>query len=133
MNKVILVGRLARDPETRTTNSEKATTVANFTIAVDRPRKREGQPSADFMRCTAFGPTADFVSKYMKKGMRVALSGHIQTGSYEKDGVKHSTTDIIIEDIEFAQSKSENTAPAADEAPADGFAEADPDEELPFN
>lgn len=138
MNKVVLVGRLAQDPEVRTTAGENPITIANFSLAVDRPRAKEGQQSADFIRCVVFGKRAEFVRDYLKKGTRIALAGHIQTGSYEKDGVKHYTTDINVDDIEFAQSKSEGGAASAPaqaqtEEPADGFVESGVDEELPFN
>lgn len=108
MNKIILLGRLARDPEVKQTPTINIT---RFTLAVDRRFKSEGQPAADFINCVAFGATADFISKYFYKGMKAAVEGRLQTGSYEKDGVKHYTTDVIVEAIEFAESKrsSEDT------------------------
>jgi single-strand DNA-binding protein len=112
MNKVILLGRLTRDPDTRQADE---TTVTRFKIAVDRRFRKAGDetsPSADFPSCVAFGKTAEFISKYFKQGMKIAIEGRIQTGSYEKDGVKHYTTDIVAESVEFAESKKaseENT------------------------
>ena len=112
MNKVLLMGRLTRDPETRQAGE---TTVTRFYIAVDRRYRKAGDetsPSADFPSCVAFGKTAEFISKYFKQGMKIALEGRIQTGSYEKDGVKHYTTDVIAEAVEFAESKkAEDTPP----------------------
>jgi single-strand DNA-binding protein len=103
MNKVILVGRLTRDPETRQAGE---TTVTRFSIAVDRRFKQDGGQAADFPSCVAFGKTAEFISKYFHKGMKIALEGRIQTGDYtDKDGVKHYTTDVIAEAVEFAESK----------------------------
>lgn len=102
MNKSIICGRMTRDPETRTGN----TTVTRFTLAVDRRVKADGQPEADFISCVAFGKTADFIDKYFHKGMKMLLEGRIQTGNYtDKDGVKHYTTDVIAENVEFAESK----------------------------
>ena len=112
MNKVILIGRLIRDPETRQAGE---TTVTRFSIAVDRRFrvKDETSPTADFPSCVAFGKTAEFISKYFKQGVKMALEGRIQTGSYtDKDGVKHYTTDVIAEAVEFAESKkAEDTPP----------------------
>lgn len=107
MNKVILVGRLTNHPEVRYTQDNKA--IATFSLAVDRKYKRDGEPTADFIRCVSFGKAAEFVEKYFTKGMRVAVSGHIQTGSYkDREGRTIYTTDIIVEEQEFAQSKSES-------------------------
>jgi single-strand DNA-binding protein len=102
MNKVVISGRMTRDPETRTGN----TTVTRFTLAVDRRVKADGQPEADFISCVAFGKTADFIDKYFHKGMKMLLEGRIQTGSYtNKEGAKVYTTDVIAESVEFAESK----------------------------
>lgn len=107
MNKVILMGRLTRDPEVRYGNGENATAVARYTIAVDRRFKRDGEQSADFISCVAFGRNAEFVEKYLRQGTRIALTGRIQTGSYiNRDGQKVYTTDIIVEEQEFAESKA---------------------------
>lgn len=100
MNKVILLGRLTKDPDERKSGEM---TITRFSVAVDR-RTKDGQ-TADFPSCVAFGKTAEFISKYFHKGMRIALDGHIQTGSYEKDGVKVYTTDVVVENAEFAESK----------------------------
>lgn len=105
MNKVIMIGRLTKDPELRYTNSGKA--VANYTLAVDRDYKKEGQPDADFIRCVAYDKGGEFAGKYLKKGTKIAIVGHIQTGSYEKNGQKVFTTDIIVEHHEFCESKKQ--------------------------
>ena len=104
MNKVILMGRLTRDPEVRYGGSSNMA-IAKISLAVDRRFKREGQPEADFFNCTAFGKTGEFVEKYLRKGTKVVLDGEIQNDNYEKDGVKHYSTQIIINQIEFAESK----------------------------
>ena len=104
MNKVVLLGRLARDPEAR---QGQTMTVTKFSLAVDRRIKAEGQPSADFISCVAFGKTAEFIDKYFKKGSKMALEGRIQTGSYtNKDGQKVYTTDVVVDNVEFAESKA---------------------------
>ena len=147
MNKVILMGRLTRDPEVRYSQGESAMAIARFSIAVDRRRQNnaDGQ-TADFINIVAFGRLGEFAEKYLHKGTKVALSGRIQTGSYtNKDGVKVYTTDIIAEDIEFAESKNSsggdggytgggNSRPAPASA-GDGFMNIPDgiDEELPFN
>ena len=105
MNKVIMIGRLTKDPELRYTNSGKA--VANYTLAVDRDYKKEGQPDADFIRCVAYDKGGEFAGKYLKKGTKIAIVGHIQTGSYEKNGQKVFTTDVIVEHHEFCESKKQ--------------------------
>lgn len=94
-------GRLTKAPDMR----KGDTTVARFTVACDRAFKREGQDSADFISCVAFGKTAEFIEKYFTKGMKIEVNGRIQTGSYEKDGVKHYTTDVICDSVAFAESK----------------------------
>ena len=112
MNKVILLGRLTRDPDTRQAGE---TTVTRFSIAVDRRFRKAGDETsqnADFPSCVAFGKTAEFISKYFKQGMKIALEGHIQTGDYtDKDGVKHYTTDVVAENVEFAESKKADDTP----------------------
>lgn len=126
MNKVILVGRLTKDPEVRQAGE---TSVARFTIAVDRRFKKEGEQAADFPSIVAFGKTAEFTEKYFKKGMKVAIEGRLQTGSYtNKDGVKIYTTDVIAEAVEFAESKK--TSEEKEEKKSD-WEEAD-DVDLPF-
>lgn len=128
MNKVILMGRLVSDPRIR---QARETTVANFTIAVDR--RGEG---TDFPSCVAFGKTADFAEKYLRKGMKVAIEGRLQTGSYtDTNDVKHYTTDVIVENVEFAESKkaSEEARPKEEKADGDGFLKIPEDGvDLPF-
>ena len=155
MNKVILMGRLTRDPDIRYSAGENSTAVARYTLAVDRRFRRDGEQTADFISCVAFGRTAEFAEKYFHQGIRIVVSGRIQTGSYtNRDGVKVYTTDVVVEEQEFAESKSasaENSAgfhtsyqqpsasgpaaPAAAPASADGFMNIPDgiDEELPFN
>lgn len=107
MNKVILLGRLTRDPEVRYGIGENATAVARYTIAVDRRFKRDGEQNADFIGCVAFGRNAEFAEKYLRQGTKIVLTGRIQTGSYtNRDGQKVYTTDIVVEEQEFAESKS---------------------------
>lgn len=143
MNKVVLMGRLTRDPEVRYSNGEKATAVARFTLAVDRRFHRENEQTADFIGCVAFAKNAEFIEKYFRQGMRVTICGRIQTGSYtNRDGQKVYTTDVVVEEQEFAESKEKSGAqeskPAANSyaaAGTDGFMNIPDgiDEELPFN
>ena len=151
MNKVILMGRLTRDPDIRYTQGQDQTCIARFTLAVDRGRKREGQVNADFPSCVAFGKIGEFVEKWIRKGTKVAVTGRLQTGSYtNRDGVKIYTTDVVIESMEFAESKAASSgsatantaaAHAQDPQPAEGDAGIDGfmnipdgiDEELPFS
>ena len=141
MNKIILMGRLTRDPEVRYSQGESSLAIGRFSLAVDRRFKRQGEAEADFFNCTAFGKQAEFVEKYLKQGIKIVITGRIQTGSYtNKDGNKVYTTDVIVEDCEFAESKnaSQSTQPSQPEpspTDADGFMNI-PDgleEELPFN
>jgi single-strand DNA-binding protein len=107
MNKVILMGRLARDPEIRYTQGENSMVVARFTLAVDRRFKRDNQPTADFISCICFRKTAEFVEKYCKKGTKLVVEGSWQTGSYtNKDGNKVYTNDCLVDNCEFAESKA---------------------------
>lgn len=132
MNKVILMGRATKDPEVRY-YGDKA--IANIDMAVNRRYKREGQPEADFFRCTGFGKTAEFIEKYIRKGTKVIVEGEIQNDNYEKDGVKHYGTKIILSSIEFAESKkSENTQPAPPSGDDDfmEIPEIGPNEKVPF-
>ena len=160
MNKVILMGRLTRNPDVRYSQNENSTAVARFTLAVDRRFKKDEQQSADFIGCVAFGKTAEFFEKYIKQGTKVCVEGRIQTGSYNnKDGQKVYTTDVVVENVEFAESKGNggnaqqnatyNQAPQAQpmqsnpmpqpapsEAVGEGFmniADGLEDEGLPFN
>ena len=111
MNKVILMGRLTRDPDIRYSQGEKATAVARYTLAVDRRFVRQdggdNQQTADFIGCVAFGRQAEFAEKYLHQGTKIAITGRIQTGSYtNRDGQKVYTTDVVVEDQEFAESKA---------------------------
>ena len=147
MNKVILMGRLTRDPEVRYSQGDNATAVARYTLTVDRRFNRNNdEQTADFINCVAFGKSGEFAEKYLHKGTKIAITGRIQTGSYtNKDGVKVYTTDVVVEDHEFAESKNsagsaDNSgfAPAGRPTPAaagDGFMNIPDgiDEELPFN
>lgn len=136
MNKVILMGRLTKDPDIRYTGAE-GNCVARYTLAVDRRYKKDGDQAADFISCAAFGKNGEFAEKYLKRGTKIVIEGHIQTGSYEKDGQKIYTTDVIVDTQEFAESKkAENVEPVPTPSNAgDGFMNI-PDnvqEELPFN
>ncbi len=148
MNKVILMGRLTRDPEIRYSQSgDSPLAIARYTLAVDRRYKRDGEPTADFINCVAFGRQAEHVEKYYHQGLKVTISGRIQTGSYtNKDGVKVYTTEVVVEEQEFAESKAasdENRAGRSGSTPtpepssdvSDGFMNIPDgiDEELPFN
>lgn len=140
MNKVILMGRLTRDPEVRYSGGDNATAVARYSLAVDRRFKRDNEPSADFINCVGFGKTAEFAEKYFRKGMRICVVGRIQTGSYtNRDGQKVYTTDVVVEEREFAESKgaSENNGADRPQPTTDnnGFMNIPDgiDEELPFN
>lgn len=147
MNKVILMGRLTRDPEIRYLQNEAASAVARYTLAVDRRFKRQGDDqTADFINCVRFGKTAEFAEKYLHQGTKVVACGRIQTGSYtNKDGQRVYTTDVVLDEVEFAESKSassqnSNTSagtgrPDPSMAMADGFMNIPDgiDEELPFN
>ncbi|MDR2022094.1 MAG: single-stranded DNA-binding protein [Hungatella sp.] len=143
MNKVIIMGRLTRDPEVRYSQGERSIAVARYTLAVDRKgRSNQGSDelTADFINCVAFDKAGEFAEKYYRQGMRVLISGRIQTGSYiNKENVKVYTTDIIIETQEFADSKnasSDDSRPAPSSAVGDGFMnipDGVEDPELPFN
>lgn len=136
MNKVILIGRLTRDPEIRYTQNDTA--VARYTLAVDRMFKRDNEQSADFIRCVAFGRPAEFAEQYLCKGIKISVIGRIQTGSYtNRDGQKVYTTDVVAESQEFCERKAESPAPSAQPSydPGDRFMDIPSgiDEELPFN
>ena len=146
MNKVILMGRLVRDPEVRYSQGDASTAVARFTLAVDRRFKREGDDqSADFIGCVAFGKTGEFIERYGRKGTKFVVEGRIQTGSYtNRDGQRVYTTDVVVEQVEFAESKASNdnnggyvptNRPSPSGAAGDGFMNIPDgiDEELPFN
>ena len=139
MNKVILIGRLTKDTETRASQGDSPTYITRYTLAVDRRFKKDGEPSADFINCVAFGKSAEFAEKYFFKGMKVAITGRLQTGSYtNKEGQKVYTTDVVIEDQEFAESKQageqHHEQPTQSSTVGDGFVKipnGDIDE-LPF-
>ena len=152
MNKVILMGRLTRDPEVRYSAGENALAIARYTLAVDRRFRRDGEATADFINCVSFGRTAEFAEKYYRQGLKIVDSGRIQTGSYtNRDGQKVYTTEVVVEEQEFAESKSASdnyaashpqTSAPAPSMPAPGAASADgfmnipdgvEDEGLPFN
>lgn len=139
MNKVILMGRLCADPEVRYSQNQNQTAVARYRLAVDRRFKREGEQTADFISCVAFGKAAEFAEKYLRQGTKIAITGRIQTGSYtNREGQKVYTTDVVVEEQEFAESKGasgniEGSTPQATDP--DGFMSLPDgiDEELPFN
>ena len=151
MNKVILMGRLTRDPEVRYSAGENSMAIARYTLAVDRRFKRDGEATADFISCVAFGRAAEFAERYFRQGIRIVVSGRIQTGSYtNRDGNKVYTTDVVVEEQEFAESKNnaagnnnaqDNTAAGQQSGnqgvsvDADGFMNIPDgiDEELPFS
>ena len=151
MNKVILMGRLTRDPEIRHSQGDSQTAVARYTLAVDRRFKTQGSDqSADFISCVSFGKVAEFVEKYLKQGTKITGCGRIQTGSYtNRDGKKVYTIDVVMEELEFAESKnsgsnssggtsnnsSKGSSPAPNTDIGDGFMQIPEglDEDLPFN
>ena len=159
MNKVILMGRLTRDPEVRYSTGNNPLAIARYTLAVDRRFKRDGEAEADFISCVSFGKTAEFAEKYYRQGLKIVVSGRIQTGSYtNRERQKVYTTEVVVEEQEFAESKSasqgsggntsnnrgNNTTnhssnngsnSSSDPYPADGFMNIPDgiDEELPFN
>lgn len=136
------MGRLTRDPEVRYSNAAEPVAIARYSLAVNRRFKRDGQPDADFINIIAFGSAGEFAEKYFKKGQQVSVVGRLQTGSYEKDGVKHYTTDVVVEEQFFADSKGSGEGnrtttsgkPASSES-VDGFYpinENIEDDDLPF-
>ena len=142
MNKVILVGRLTRDPDIRYSSGDNAMAIARYTLAVDRRGKKDQEQTADFINCVAFGKSGEFAEKYFRKGLKVAIAGRIQTGSYtNKESQKVYTTDVVIEEQEFAESKNSSSengfvpANSADASSDEGFMTIPDgiDEELPFN
>lgn len=157
MNKVILMGRLTRDPEVRYSAGENALAIARYTLAVDRRFKRDGESTADFINCVSFGRTAEFAERYFHKGIRITICGRIQTGSYtNREGQKVYTTEVVVEEQEFAESKAASQGyaaananvgasapqpmpmadmPTPSAASADGFMNIPDgiDEELPFS
>lgn len=146
MNKVILMGRLTRDPDVRYTTGENPLAIARYTLAVDRRFHKDGEATADFISCVVFGRAAEFAEKYFRQGLKITISGRIRTGNYtNREGQKVYTTEIVVEEQEFAESKSgdngaayyppKQTPPPAPADGADGFMNI-PDgieEELPFS
>ena len=141
MNKVILMGRLTRDPEVRYTQGDNAMAIARYSLAVDRRFKKDGdEQTADFINCIAFGKAGEFAEKYFRKGTKIAVVGRIQTGSYtNKDGQKVYTTDVVVEEQEFAESKSSGSSDNNQSVPANkntdfmNIPDGIEDTELPFN
>lgn len=152
MNNVVLIGRLTKDPDVRYTQGEQPMEIARYTLAVNRGgKKKEGEATADFIGCVAFGKSGEFAERYLKKGTKIAVRGHIQTGSYtNKEGQKVYTTDVVVDQHEFVEGKasaapvaSAAPAPATPVAPAPAALGVDPDvfmnipdgidDELPFN
>lgn len=135
MNKVVLMGRLARDPEVRYTQGQDSLCIARYTLAVDCRQKKDNEAAADFISIVAFGKAGEFAEKYFKKGTKLVVSGRIQTGSYtNKDGQKVYTTEVVAEDQEFAESKkSESATQPADSN--DGFMNLPEgiEDDLPFS
>lgn len=142
MNNVFLIGRLTRDPELRFTTNENNTAVARFTLAVDRQlfkdkkaeMERNNQPTADFIGIVVWGKQAENCNEYLKKGRQVAISGRIQTGSYEKDGERKYTTDVVAERVKFLEwgdKKESEAAPSGNQATMEGFYEVN-NEDIPF-
>lgn len=142
MNKVILIGRLTRDPEVRYSQGERSTAIARYSLAVDRISKRDGEQNADFISCVALGKNGEFAEKYLRQGIKIAVVGRWQTGSYtNRDGNKVYTNECFVESQEFVESKNanqnqiQNTQPVPPPAPSDGFMNIPDgiDDELPFN
>ena len=142
MNKVLIMGRLTKDPDVRYSQGENPTAVARFTLAVARRFSKNEENDTDFISCVAFGKTGEFVEKYLRKGTKIVVTGRIQTGSYtNKEGNKVYTTDVVVEDVEFAESKKaaeggENTGKsgnkADDGAPEDFMSFEGSESALPF-
>lgn len=138
MNKILLCGRLSRDPEVRYGDNQKA--VGRFSLAVDRKFKREGDPTADFFNCTAFGKMAEFVEKYLKKGVKMLVIGHVQNDNYtNKDGQTVYSVQVIVDELEFAESKgssgvsaNNNSAPQVGQESFMNIPQGI-DDELPFH
>lgn len=145
MNKVVLMGRLTRDPEIRYSQGENALAIARFSLAVDRRFKRQGEAEADFFNCTAFGKQAEFVERYLKQGTKMLIVGRVQNDNYtNKEGQKVYSVQIMVDEMEFAESKNaggdsnnyqQGSRPMPSQAAGDGFMNIPDgiDEELPFN
>lgn len=137
MNKVILMGRLVRDPEVRYSQGENPMAIARYTLAVDRKFKRDGEPNADFINCIAFGKNGEFAEKYLHKGIKILIEGRWQSGSYtNRDGQKVYTNDCVVESCEFAESKNASQSERPQNNNSDGEWMSIPDgidEQLPFD
>ena len=142
MNNVVLMGRLTRDPDVTYTAGDTPLAIARYTLAVDRRFKRDGEPTADFIRCVAFGKGGEFAERYFRQGTKIAIAGRIQTGSYKnKNGDTVYTTDVVVENQEFAESKKVGGGDGSSQEAAGGVPDDDGfmtipegiDEELPFN
>lgn len=141
MNKVILMGRLAREPEVRYSQGTEPLAIARYTLAVNRRFKRQGEPEADFIPCVALGKSGEFAEKYFRKGQLVAVTGRLQVRSWDKDGERRWTTEVIIEEQYFAEGKTAQSKPAAQTGKQMGLAEQEgfypvdesvEDDDLPF-
>ena len=141
MNKVILMGRLAREPEVRYSQGTEPLAIARYTLAVNRRFKRQGEPEADFIPCVALGKSGEFAEKYFRKGQLVAVTGRLQVRSWDKDGERSWTTEVIIEEQYFAEGKTAQSKPAAQTGKQMGLAEQEgfypvdesvEDDDLPF-
>lgn len=144
MNKVVLIGRLTKEPDIRCSQGPEAKAVARFKLAVDRRFKKEGEPGADFIDCVVFGKTAEVIEKHVTKGTKIAVDGSIRTGNYvNKDGQKVYTTDVVVDSMEFCEKKSDNgfagqqyqnMPEGVSEVPEDGFVPMDniSEDDLPF-
>jgi single-strand DNA-binding protein len=135
MNKVILIGRLTKDPEIRYSQGQNSTAVARYTLAVTRSYHKDGEQESDFIGCIAFGKAAEIAEKYFKKGLKISVVGRIQTGSYKKDGQTIYTTDVVVEEQEFVESKGQSGGSIPERSSGDGFMHIpdDMDNEMPFN
>lgn len=137
MNKVVLMGRLTKDPDVRYTQGQESLCIARYTLAVDRRGSKQGEQSADFINVVAFGKAGEFTEKYLHKGTKIVLSGRIQTGSYtNKDGVKVYTTEVVAEDQEFAESKKDGAQNTTQGSSSEGEFITIPEgieEDLPFS
>ena len=142
MNNVVLMGRLTRDPDVTYTAGDTSLAIARYTLAVDRRFKRDGEPTADFIRCVAFGKGGEFAERYFRQGTKIAIAGRIQTGSYKnKNGDTVYTTDVVVESQEFAESKKNGGGDGSSQEAAGGVPDEEGfmtipegiDEELPFN
>lgn len=130
MNKVVLIGRLTKDPDIRYSSGDKKTCIARYSLAVNRSYKRDGEPDADFFNCVAFGKPAEFVEKYLKKGIKIAIEGELRQNTYEKDGQKRSTVEVVAVQHEFCETKGDNKA-TSEASKDEEYTDVNP-EDLPF-